>query len=113
MDANLSPLAMAIVALLIVGMLWLATGSVRTTRPRLYTRALKSLVFVCAIGTLISLSLDMPKVLIDWLVSFGFALVMFDLLGFYQSRSKDRRKQEEARLAEVDAALRKMRDGAS
>jgi threonine/homoserine/homoserine lactone efflux protein len=104
---------MMLVAFLIVGALWLATGSVRKARPRRYTRVLKSLVFVCAIGALISLGLEAPKVLVDWLVSFGFALIVFDALQFYQSRTQDQRAREEARLAEVDSDLKRMRDRAS
>ncbi len=43
-------------------------------------------------------------------MSFGFAFVTFDILLFYGSKAQDERVQEEARLAEIDEELRRMRD---
>jgi hypothetical protein len=110
-DAPLSPLAMVLVVFPIVGVLWLATGKIRKTRRRLYARVLKTFVLICAASALAGIGLKAPKVLVDWLVTFGFAFVTFDILMFYRSRAEDERKQEAARLAEIDRSLKQMRDG--
>lgn len=99
------------VAFPIVGLLWLATGAPRRTHRRLYKRVLTGLVLVCSVGALVGIGLKIPKALVDWLVSFGFAFVTFDILLFYGSKAQDKRVQEEARLAEIDEELRRMRDG--
>lgn len=111
MDAHLSPFVMIMVAFPLVGSLWLATGTLRRTHSRLYKWMLAGLVLVCVVGVLAGVRLGAPQALVDWLVCFGFAFMMFDILRFYESKAQDERAQEEARLAEVDEMLKRMRDG--
>lgn len=107
MDSPLSPLVMIMVAFPVVGLLWLATGSLRATRRRLYKSVLTGLALLCPVGALVGMGLKVPTALIDWLVSFGFAFALL----LYGSRAQDARAQEDARLADIDEMLKQMRDG--
>jgi peptidoglycan/LPS O-acetylase OafA/YrhL len=110
MAAPFSHLSMVLAAYLVVGLLWLATASLRKTHFRLFTRALKALLLICAISALVTIGLNAPATLVDWLVAFGFAFLTVDLLTFYRSQAQRERQQEEARLAEVEDMLSKMRE---